>query len=191
MGVNSLNNFHNKKSSKYIVGFLILFIILLVMIIKPTMANLFGEDILIKTEAYDPRDLFRGDYVRLQYEINEVDIELFEDNIINHIDDETYDYDYIRDKKLYVTLDKDTTYHHVKNVSLEKPTEGLYLIAEYDYPIKEDGKLVGIRLYYSLDKYFVPENTGSALEHKLRESNATARIRVYNGYALLKEIIIE
>ena len=27
----------------------------------------FGKDILIRTTVYDPRDMFRGDYVRLSY----------------------------------------------------------------------------------------------------------------------------
>lgn len=158
------------------------------MTIKPTMANLFGEDILLKTEAYSPKDVFRGDYVTLRYEISNIDISLFEEDIREHINK---DYDYLGNKKLYVILKKEGTYHVVKNVSLNKPTEDLYLIAEYDYKIKEDGDLVSIRLDYLLDKFFVPENTGGDLEEKIREGNASARIRVYNGYALLKEIITD
>ncbi|HIE31672.1 MAG TPA: hypothetical protein EYP67_04720 [Methanosarcinales archaeon] len=34
----------------------------------------FGQEIVLKTDPIDPRDLFRGDYVTLSYEISRIDL---------------------------------------------------------------------------------------------------------------------
>ncbi|WP_432403275.1 GDYXXLXY domain-containing protein [Wukongibacter sp. M2B1] len=43
---------------------------------------------------------------------------------------------------------------------------------------------------YTLDKYFVPKNTGKELEEKVRAGEALAKIKVYKGYPLLEEIVL-
>ncbi|MBF8982289.1 GDYXXLXY domain-containing protein [Lutibacter sp. B2] len=181
----------NKRGFKYLVSFLVLTLILLSMTIQPIMTQSFGEEILIKTKAFDPRDVFRGDYVRLNYEINDISLNKVDKEISKKIEDEYNSFKELRKKKLYVTLRKEESFYVVDKVTLKKPTEGIFLKAKYEYTLREEKeyeKIKGIRVSYTLDKYFVPENTGKELEDKIRKGEAFAKIKVYRGYSLLNEI---
>lgn len=47
-------------------------LILLAMTIKPQATVLFGKEVVLETKAYDPTDLFRGDYVAINFAISDV-----------------------------------------------------------------------------------------------------------------------
>lgn len=197
-----------KRWFKYLMAFLIPFIVLLSMTIKPSITNAWGSEILIKTKPFDPRDVFRGDYVYLNYEISEITLDKLDASILN-IKDDTEEYEpfrKLRKKDLYVILKEDKGFYEVDKVSLNKPNQGIYLKAKYRYtlqemPDKENEnfdkekekyiipKAIGINVDYSLDKYFVPENTGKDLEDKALKGELLAKVKVYKGYSLLKEII--
>ncbi|WP_432666579.1 GDYXXLXY domain-containing protein [Wukongibacter baidiensis] len=181
------------RGFKYLLSFLIMFILLISMSIQPLVTNLLGEEILIKTKAYDPRDLFRGDYIRLNYEINEIDISKLDKEILDRIDGAPSYID-LGNKKLYVHLTEKDGDYEVDRVTLEEPKEGIYIEGKYEYNIwdySKEREIKGIRVDYALDKYFVPENTGKELEEKVRAGEAYAKIKVYRGYPLLKEIILK
>ncbi|WP_432403305.1 GDYXXLXY domain-containing protein [Wukongibacter sp. M2B1] len=181
-----------RRGFKYLLSFLIMFILLISMSIHPLVTNLLGEEILIKTKAYDPRNLLRGDYIRLNYEINDIDIGRLDKEILDRIDEHDSLAE-LKQKKLYVQLDKNGEYYEVKKVTLEKPKEGIYIEGKYEYDIWDNSKergIKGIRVDYALDKYFVPENTGKELEEKVRDGEALAKIKVYRGYALIEEIVL-
>lgn len=188
-----------KRGFKYLGAFLILVIILFSMTIQPMMAHGMGDEILIKTKPFDPRDLFRGDYVQLNYEINDISLDQLDQEIVNIKGEDSHNpYETLRGKKLYVLLKENDRFYEVDKVSLTKPTEGIFLKGKYGYPIWEDqsrekinpaAKIDGIRVEYTLDKYFVPENTGKELEEKARKGEVFAKIKVYKGYSLLMEIV--
>ncbi|MFU0825123.1 GDYXXLXY domain-containing protein [Clostridium sp.] len=194
-----------KRGFKYLIAFLIPFFTLLSMTIKPLMANTFGEEILIKTKPFDPRDVFRGDYVQLDYEISEVPLEKVEDEILAMKNGNEYEnFKGLEKKDLYVVLKKYKDFYMVDKVTLQKPNSGVFIKGKYRYPIykeldkeelqkKENAnykiEVKGIRIDYALDKYFIPENTGKTLEEAARKGEVLAKIKVYNGYSLLKEIL--
>ncbi|QGU94679.1 hypothetical protein GOM49_05765 [Clostridium bovifaecis] len=190
-----------KRGFKYLVAFLVPFTILIAMTIKPVITNALGEEILIKTKPFDPRDVFRGDYVQLDYEISEVPLEKLDKEISDMKDkneDEYEDFTKLRKKDMYAVLKKDNDFYVIDKVTLKKPSKGIYLKGKYRYPIykeqskeEDNGKLEirGIRVDYTLDKYFVPENTGKDLEKAAIKGELVGRIKVYNGYSLLKEVI--
>ncbi len=181
-----------RRGFKYLLSFLLMFLLLISMSIHPLVTNILGEEILIKTKAYDPRDLFRGDYIRLNYEINDIDISKLDKEILEKIDEQASYTDLIQ-KKLYVQLSKKDGYYEVDKVTLKRPKEGIYIQGKYEYNIwdysKERG-IKGIRVDYALDKYFVPENTGKELEEKVRDGETFVKIKVYRGYPLLEEIVL-
>lgn len=185
---------------KYLAITILPLVILLSMTIKPLITYYHGEEILIKTKPYDPRDVFRGDHVSLNYEIAEVSIDKvpkeFKDiNISNKL----------INKKLYTILKKNGNYYMVDYISFEKPKNKLYLAGKYEYPIfdenlKESEKekylkeaektppVKGISVSYNLDKYFVSENTGHKLEDLSRKGSLTAKVKVWKGYSYLIDI---
>jgi len=82
-----------------------------------------GEKILLKTAPVDPRDIFRGDYVSLRYDISALDLdelglkESFKDN-----------------EKVYVILEKnpDTTFS-ARSVSRTLPMEKKFIQGRVQY----------------------------------------------------------
>lgn len=182
------------KGSKYIIVFLVQILILLSMTIQPIMTNILGTEILIKTQPFDPRDVFRGDYVQLNYEINDIPLILLDEEILK-LEKHTEQYsefEKLGTKTIYVSLKKDKDFYSVDKATLVEPKEGVFLKGKYEYSIWDEtkqGKIKGIRVGYTLDKYFIPENTGKDLEEAARKGNVIARVKVYKGYSLLQEIL--
>lgn len=170
----------NKR--KYILASLIPVVILLGMCIKPVATLLFGQEVLLKTAPYDPRDLFRGDHVILNYQISDIPVAMLPFEVP---EEEKYSF---RAKDVYVVLKKTGDYYDLDAVKLSKPDAGPYIKGKIQYfSANETGQEVA-HIDYSLDKFFVPENTGRELEEKSRQGDLTARVKVFNGYAYLINI---
>ena len=76
-----------------------------------------GKDVLLKTRPIDPRDLFRGDYVILSYDISRLDLDTI-----------PTDYSYFRTgDKIFVTLDIKEDYGVPSKVSKIPPKDELYI----------------------------------------------------------------
>lgn len=191
----------NKKLVKYFKITAIPLIILCGMTVLPLLTLLFGEEILLETVPVDPRDLFRGDYVTLDYKISQIDGEYFSKFIPS---DDYWSWEYqFRKQPIYVALEEKNGYYEVKDVFVDKPLkEGHYLKAtiryidrDYNQKMEENtseyGKMNYVVVDYQLDKYFVPENTGLELEEASRSGTLTAKAKVFRGYALLTDIIIK
>ncbi|OPJ54927.1 GDYXXLXY domain-containing protein [Alkalithermobacter paradoxus] len=176
---------------RYILVGILPIIILVSMTITPLNTYLNGVEIVIETMPYDPRDVFRGDHVVLNYKINEVDLDKLPAEFRN-IDD--INWHTMRNKKLYTVLVKKGDFYEVDYVTFEKPKNKLFLNARYQYPIwnyedtKDKPELKGAFLSYNLDKYFVPENTGRRLEDLSVRGKLKAKVKVLNGYSLLVDI---
>lgn len=181
---------------KYIVVFLIQVLILISMTIQPIMTNILGTEITIKTDPLDPRDVFRGDYVRLNYEISSIPLNLLDEDILKltNINEQYGEFGDLFGKDLYVALKEDNGFYTVDKVTLEKPKDGIYLIGKYAYSIWNETKeenVKAIRVEYTLDNYFVPENTGKDLEEASSKGQVIAKVKVYKGYSVLKEVLPE
>ncbi len=194
-----MRKLYSKSWFKYLIAFIIPLSLLLSIMVKPLMTTAFGEEIKIKTIPNDPRDIFRGDFVRLDYEISEISLNNLGLDIKElELKDEIYDkYDELRNRELYVILEKQGEYYSVKEVTTEIPKEDIYLIARYSYTLYNDTmpredkgnpQITGIKVNYSLDKYYVPENTGENLEKKAADGSLIATIKIYRGYAFLQNI---
>lgn len=167
----------NKR--KYIIASLIPVIILLGMCIMPVATLLLGQEILLKTVPYDPRDLLRGDHVILNYQISDIPVSLFPSEFREL---EKYS---LGAKDVYVVLKKTGNYYDLDSVKLKKPETGPYLKGKIQYSSNNQAGQEVAHIDYSLDKLFVPENTGMELEEKSRKGELTARVKVLNGYAYL------
>lgn len=181
---------NNRPLLKFLICVGIPLLILAGMTVTPLMTLMVGQEIMIKTMPVDPRDVYRGDYVVLNYEINEIPI----DRVPALFKDEEQSYR-LRWKPLYVLMKKEGEYYTVDRAAFEKPAEGIYLKAYFQHHIwpqtavyQGQQNITGIRVTYNLDQYFLPENTGTSLEFLSQRGQLIALVKVWNGYSTLVKI---
>jgi len=173
------------SKAKYLLVALIPLLILLAMTLMPLRAYFWGAEIRLETLPMDPSDPFRGDHVILNYQISRVDGSRVPAEL--RISGEEYRYN---SQKMYALMVPAGDYYQVEKISLEKPDAGIYLPCRFQYreqldiPGQEDTFLFD----FYLDRFFVPDNTGLAWEDLSRQGQLVARVRVYDGYALLMGI---
>lgn len=123
-----------------------------------------GTPVVLETRPVDPRSLFRGDYVRLNYAISRLDLDSLDGDNAFHNDD-----------TLYVVLRPGEPYWQPVAVYREHPgesAEGVIIRGTVRSTLgrrrnpetreMEDRRTVFAR--YGIENYFVPEGEGRALE---------------------------
>ena len=133
-----------------------------------------GKEVLLKTIPVDPRDLFRGDYVILSYEISRIEL----DEILNS-------YEFKKNDKVFVSLDIDADNKgSFKDVSINKPKKGLFIEGAI-----EDVRRERLNIKYGIESYFVPEGRGRVIERNLKNTYTKVVIDKF-GRAVIKGLII-
>lgn len=137
-----------------------------------------GQVVLLETRPVDPRDLLRGDYVILNYEISTIPAQLFLNETIE---------DQRAGTPVYVALKKQGEFHRATRASFA--------------PLVADGNEVIVtghlqsdiaagagepRLLYNLERYYVPEGTGNPRGKLTVEAAVSA-----NGEARIKRVFID
>jgi len=148
-----------------------------------------GREIAMPVKPLDPRDIFRGDYVTLGYDIStlstsQVAVGSFDKFPIG--------------AAAYVTLAPNPAGGWaVSSVSPEfpkttSPTD-IVLKARVERMWRGQTATDGVlSLRYGIETYFVPEGTGRALESKVREHKIDAIVAVGpDGNAVLKGLVID
>jgi uncharacterized membrane-anchored protein len=129
-----------------------------------------GTEITLDVVPVDPRSLFRGDYVILNYPMSRLDPAIVEPNARGA-------------KRLYVTLAKepDGTWKAVA-ASGTRPavTSGADRIViaarpQHRGPMNGNGPLF---VRYGIESYFVPEGTGRAIEKAVGEKRVRVLVRI-------------
>src|SRR4051812_5639562 len=111
----------NKRAKQLVLACFVPVLILLGMCFTPLYTLLNGEDIVLQTKPLDPSDLFRGDYVTLQYEAEEVPIKLVDKAVVTQLQNRGGGFE------VFVLLEKKNGVHTPIKVSLEKPDKGVFL----------------------------------------------------------------
>lgn len=154
-----------------------------------------GTEVLLKTAPVDPNDLFRGEYVTLNYEISNL-------NIAELQAEETY-FDY--NDRIYLSLELKEGYGVPKKIYANPPENELYIAGKvkdvvYEWGNSEEigsGEDAGIkelRVDYGIESYFVPEGKGMEIEGKqwTEEQAVTVKIAIdKRGNALIKSLLID
>ena len=135
-----------------------------------------GEKILLKTVPIDPRDLFRGDYIVLRYEISEFNLDNFENKNLN-VNENDF---------LYVSLKKEGKYWTAKNVYKDRPEE-LAIKGRMKY---KRGQTINIE--YGIESFFVPEGEGKKLERYRNSRELDVEVSVDRfGNAVINNLYID
>lgn len=172
----------HKRTKQLLMACAVPVLILLGMSVKPVYTLLNGEEVTLQTVPVDPSDLFRGDYVTLKYEAEEISRELVEKDVVTEIENGQYDV------TVYVLLEKKDGIHTPVKVTLNKPKKGIFLKGKLQYLGTNNNQEEIAYLEYSLDKYFLEDNTGLEWEKLSAQGEILAKVKVQNGYAYLVDI---
>lgn len=136
-----------------------------------------GETVLLKTAPVDPRDLLRGDYVILSYDISALDASKLRGDAGRITEKDT----------VYVRLEKDNKFWAAREISTTRP-------ADQNVWIK--GVLIRARnnnldINYGIEQFFVPEGTGRDIEGQPRANEISVEVKVTKqGLGLISQVFI-
>lgn len=135
-----------------------------------------GKEVLLKTVPVDPRDLFRGDYVILRYEISRIDL--------NNIGADYADFK-IGDR-VYVALKKENEYGIASRIFRNAPKdEKLFLKG-----IVKNVQNKNLIIEYGIESYFVPEGKGKEIEIPREGKRLDVRASIDRfGNAVIKSLL--
>jgi uncharacterized membrane-anchored protein len=146
-----------------------------------------GREILLKVEPVDPRDLFRGDYVRLGFDISSVPVAIVANVPAGEWLDDAH--------SLYVRVAKgDDGFWHARSASFDAPAPNpgadevdLLGIVDSGQSLDKNGTL---HPTYGIERYYVPEGEGRAIEEDVRVRSFGMKVAVAdNGQAQVKALL--
>ena len=143
-----------------------------------------GQDVVLEVRPVDPRDLLRGDYVILGYNISSIPVDLFDAPLSKTQDS--------AERSVYVRLkaDEDGIWQPVAARYDEKPEPAA---AEGEVDIRgttsarwfEDS--TQIPLDYGIERFYVPEGEGKAIERDMSVRSFRMKVAVAeDGTAQIK-----
>lgn len=116
-----------------------------------------GKVIHLRTAPIDPRDLFRGDYVRLNYEISRIPV-----SRLKGVDSAG---ELKKGAKIYVSLKEGPNgLYELMEAGLEKPASGIYLTGRMPYRYRTLHASNPIWIKYGIEAYFVEQGKGRVIE---------------------------
>jgi uncharacterized membrane-anchored protein len=145
-----------------------------------------GREITLPIVPVDPRDLFRGEYVRLGYDVSNVPARLLEGPQPG------------KNAAIHVVLEKkpDGAWQAVKiarDMPKETSPERIVLKAHtyWNWPTLGSATAT-VQVRYGIESYFVPEGQGGKLEDLAREKKMATLVAVDSrGNAAIKGLIID
>ncbi|MCP4135288.1 MAG: GDYXXLXY domain-containing protein [bacterium] len=127
-----------------------------------------GTKVLLQCEPVDPRSLFSGDYVILNYKISSLSGDLFIDKADSLKKNDT----------VFVALgkDKEGKFWEAKAASSDRDA-----LNKKDYPVVirgtvKDPIFLGINIRYGVESYFVPQYEGLEIERELSQASVEISI---------------
>ena len=135
-----------------------------------------GDEILLKTMPVDPRDLFRGDYVILRYDISTI-----------HTDEISLKgSDFKAGNNVYISLnvDKDKI-GSLSGITKQKPEEKIFIAGNVKNVY---GNSMDVE--YGIESYFVPEGKGKEIERNLGKIYTKVAVDDF-GNAVIKSLVLD
>ena len=144
-----------------------------------------GREVVLEVVPVDPRSLFRGDYVNLNYDISRIPVPDGLERLK-------------RGSDLYVTLQKGAgDYWEAAAASPEAPDsvgpDQVVLKGRVTYSSKANATNPAMaRVKYGIESYFVPEGTGRDLEKLVGQKKIATLVAVdEDGTAGIKGLVVD
>ncbi len=152
---------------------------LIAMIAWAALPVMIGTEVLLKTRPVDPRDLFRGNYVALQYDISQIPKELMDasEKEISYSD---------RGTPVFVRLVSSGPGQPwiADKVSLKPFDSGVFLKGKLRYFPSE-----ALDIEYGLEAFYCPLEKAKQLEREFAAGNLLGKVYISNGRSRLSDLI--
>jgi len=136
-----------------------------------------GREVVLKTVPVDPRDLFRGDYVILSYELSRLDLGRLGVGRLALSPGQA----------VYVPLRLDGRYALASGIRTTPPEDGaLYLKGRVQSVAGQ-----AVQVEYGIESYFVPEGQGRALEQVRGKTLDVVAAVDQAGSAAIKRLLLD
>jgi len=168
------------QSKAILIIVVVLTLTLVGMIAKKQYTLNTGALVVLKTTPVDPRSLFRGDYVRLNYDISRLSTALFP--LLSELE---------KHESVFVALKKQGEFWQPVAIfkSMPKAENDMVVIKGYINSVSSRGSQISIK--YGIENYFVPEGEGRDLEHLRNQGNISMQIAVDGfGNAGIKAVLL-
>ncbi|PIC84938.1 hypothetical protein CSV72_16220 [Sporosarcina sp. P20a] len=173
------------KRNLFLLALIVPIILLLAMTWKPLYTVNTGKTITLETVPVDPRDILYGDYVSLQFAIEEFSKDDLDPALIKEFSKHN-----TGKLTVYAVLEQEEgDLYGLKTVTHKKPSDGLFLKGDMYY--YGEHHIDDNQMYYANflpDRFYVAENTGMQLEDLSREGQLLAEIKVRDGFAVLEDV---
>jgi uncharacterized membrane-anchored protein len=138
-----------------------------------------GDEIQVKTQPVDPRDMFRGQYVRLGYAFSRIERHRL-----------PAEADQRPGEVVFVSLTRapDGSFE-MAGASMQRPPQGPYLRGRVRG--RESGMVEGqefLRIEYGIEAYFAPGDVALVLEDELRDGGVATLRLASNGRARITAV---
>lgn len=146
----------NKTKTLIILGFWLILALFFVGINEKVFLT--GDEIRLNVKPVDPRDLLRGQYVALNYDISEIQV--------------GKNADFKRDETVYVTLIKEGEIYVAQSVYKFKPSKNPYIKGKVDFIRRTYGNnksLDTLIIKYGIENLFTKEKEAKDIEKRLQK----------------------
>jgi len=179
-----------RQKTVLFAGIVLQAVVLVAMIVFHALPYLVGERVLLRVVPVDPRDMFRGDYVVLGYDISRVPPGGIDGipQAGNWWSRRANRDQWLADRIVYATLEPDADGRHWKAgaVSVNKPDSGKFIRGTYALQYGQNPIQFGIEAYY------VEEGHGLELERLRNARQLSAEIALAPwGQAKLVRLVEE
>lgn len=130
----------------------------------------FGTPVILKTAPVDPRSLFRGNYVRLNYDISTFNKNFTKEN-------------FKRSEVAYVTLKEKDGVFIATGLHREKPKSAVSIRGR----VAQVGS--SYRMKYGIEAYFMPKEKALKAERSLRQGADAEVYLLDNGKAAIARLM--
>nr|WP_200960741.1 GDYXXLXY domain-containing protein [Rhizobium sp. Root708] len=144
-----------------------------------------GSDVMLRTAPVDPRDFLRGDYVVLNYDISLVPVH----SIVGAIPTDA------GERTLWVRVKRqDDGFWGIAESSFEGLPEQADTVVLRSQPFYSYGAQTtdNIHVDYGIERYYVPEGAGMALEQARQDGDVSIAVRVArNGTSQIRSLLVD
>jgi len=172
------------QSKTMLIIVVVLTLTLVSMVAKKQYTLNTGALVVLKTTPVDPRSLFRGDYVRLNYDINRLSVRQFPllQGMKHH-------------DVVFVALEKKDAFWHpvavFKSISEHKKSWVMIKGSVYMPGRSAVGRMSQVSVKYGIENYFVPEGEGRELENFRNQGDISMQIAVdTSGASGIKAVLL-